>query len=153
MAINSLPTKEQIKLLPKVMLHDHLDGGLRPQTIIDIAQEIGYTALPTQDAKELATWFRESCDSGSLVRYLETFSHTIAVMQRREDIVRVARECALDLARDGVVYAEVRGAPELFTEKGLGRREEEKIWLCKGQETLIMKLKMDLILFKLLEPK
>ena len=119
MAMNSLPTKEQIKLLPKVMLHDHLDGGLRPQTIIDIAQEIGYTALPTQDAKELATWFRESCDSGSLVRYLETFSHTIAVMQRREDIVRVARECALDLARDGVVYAEVRGAPELFTEKGL----------------------------------
>ena len=119
MAMNSLPTKEQIKLVPKVMLHDHLDGGLRPQTIIDIAQEIGYTALPTHDAVELATWFRESCDSGSLVRYLETFSHTIAVMQRREDIVRVAKECALDLARDGVVYAEVRGAPELFTEKGL----------------------------------
>jgi adenosine deaminase len=106
-------------LVPKVLLHDHLDGGLRPQTIIDIAQEIGYTALPTHDATELATWFRESCDSGSLVRYLETFSHTIAVMQRREDIVRVARECALDLARDGVVYAEVRGAPELFTNKGL----------------------------------
>ena len=109
----------QIKRVPKVLLHDHLDGGLRPQTIIDIAQEIGYTALPTHDAAELATWFRESCDSGSLVRYLETFSHTIAVMQRREDIIRVARECALDLARDGVVYAEVRGAPELFTEKGL----------------------------------
>jgi adenosine deaminase len=119
MSMNSIPTKEQIKVVPKVMLHDHLDGGLRPQTIIDIAQEIGYTALPTHDAAELATWFRESCDSGSLVRYLETFSHTIAVMQRREDIVRVARECALDLARDGVVYAEVRGAPELFTEKGL----------------------------------
>jgi adenosine deaminase len=117
--MNNLPTKEQIKLVPKVLLHDHLDGGLRPQTIIDIAQEIGYTALPTHDATELATWFRESCDSGSLVRYLETFSHTIAVMQRREDIVRVARECALDLARDGVVYAEVRGAPELFTNKGL----------------------------------
>jgi adenosine deaminase len=117
--MNNLPTKEQIKLVPKVLLHDHLDGGLRPQTIIDIAQEIGYTALSTHDATELATWFRESCDSGSLVRYLETFSHTIAVMQRREDIVRVARECALDLARDGVVYAEVRGAPELFTNKGL----------------------------------
>jgi len=119
MSMNNLPTKEQIKLVPKVLLHDHLDGGLRPQTIIDIAQEIGYTALPTHDATELATWFRESCDSGSLVRYLETFSHPIAVMQRREDIVRVARECALDLARDGVVYAEVRGAPELFTNKGL----------------------------------
>ena len=117
--MNSIPTKDQIKLVPKVLLHDHLDGGLRPQTIIDIAQEIGYTALPTHDATELATWFRESCDSGSLVRYLETFDHTIAVMQRRPDIIRVARECALDLARDGVVYAEVRGAPELFTGKGL----------------------------------
>ena len=119
MAMNSTPTSDQIKRVPKVLLHDHLDGGLRPQTIIDIANEIGYKALPTQDADELATWFREACDSGSLVRYLETFSHTIAVMQRREDIIRVARECALDLARDGVVYAEVRGAPELFTEKSL----------------------------------
>ncbi len=119
MALTSIPTKDQIKRVPKVLIHDHLDGGLRPQTIIDIANEIGYTALPTGDAGELAKWFRESCDSGSLVRYLETFSHTIAVMQRREDIIRVARECALDLALDGVVYAEVRGAPELFTEKGL----------------------------------
>ena len=119
MSLTKTPTVDQIKRVPKVLLHDHLDGGLRPQTIIDIAQEIGYTALPTQDANELALWFRESCDSGSLVRYLETFSHTIAVMQRREDIIRVARECAVDLARDGVVYAEVRGAPELFTEKGL----------------------------------
>ena len=113
------PTEDQIRRLPKALLHDHLDGGLRPQTIIDIAQEIGYTALPTTNAKELGEWFREACDSGSLVRYLETFEHTISVMQRREDIVRVARECALDLARDGVVYAEVRGAPELFTRKGL----------------------------------
>jgi len=119
LSLTSTPSPAQIKRVPKVLLHDHLDGGLRPQTIIDIAQEIGYTALPTHDATELATWFRESCDSGSLVRYLETFSHTIAVMQRREDVIRVARECALDLARDGVVYAEVRGAPELFTEKGL----------------------------------
>jgi adenosine deaminase len=113
------PAPDQIKRLPKALLHDHLDGGLRPQTIIDIAQEIGYTALPTTDADALATWFREACDSGSLVRYLETFSHTIAVMQRRQDIIRVAKECVVDLARDGVVYAEVRGAPELFTEKGL----------------------------------
>ncbi|MEK6648827.1 MAG: adenosine deaminase [Actinomycetota bacterium] len=117
--LTKIPTSEQIKRLPKALLHDHLDGGLRPQTIIDIAAEIGYTALPTTKPEELATWFRESCDSGSLVRYLETFSHTIAVMQRREDVVRVARECVIDLARDGVVYAEVRGAPELFTEKGL----------------------------------
>ena len=119
MSMNNIPTNEQIKLVPKVLLHDHLDGGLRPQTIIDIASEIGYEALPTKDATELAIWFREACDSGSLVRYLETFDHTIAVMQRREDIVRVARECAVDLARDGVVYAEVRGAPELFVKNGL----------------------------------
>ena len=86
-----VPAPDQIMRLPKALLHDHLDGGLRPQTIIDIAREIGYTSLPTNDADELAIWFREACDSGSLVRYLETFSHTIAVMQRRQDIVRVAR--------------------------------------------------------------
>ena len=113
-----IPTPAQVKRLPKALLHDHLDGGLRPQTIIDIAKEIGHE-LPSYDAVELAEWFRASCDSGSLVRYLETFAHTVAVMQRREDIVRVARECAVDLARDGVVYAEVRMAPELLTEKGL----------------------------------
>ena len=129
MSLTSTPSPQQIKRVPKVLLHDHLDGGLRPQTIIDIAQEIGYTALPTHDAAELATWFRESCDSGSLVRYLETFSHTIAVMQRREDVIRVARECALDLARDGVVYAEVRGAPELFTEKGLSMAADAHKWM------------------------
>jgi adenosine deaminase len=116
--LNKVPTPEQIKLLPKALLHDHLDGGLRPQTIIDIAKEIGHE-LPTYDAAELAEWFRASCDSGSLVRYLETFAHTVAVMQRTEDIIRVSRECAIDLARDGVVYAEVRMAPELLTEKGL----------------------------------
>lgn len=116
------PTEDQVKRLPKALLHDHLDGGLRPQTIIEIAQEIGHT-LPTYDAAELAEWFRSSCDSGSLVLYLETFAHTVAVMQRREDIVRVSRECAVDLARDGVVYAEVRMAPELLTEKGLSLSE------------------------------
>ena len=116
--LNSIPTPEQVKRLPKALLHDHLDGGLRPQTIIDIAKEIGHE-LPTYDATELAEWFRASCDSGSLVRYLETFAHTVAVMQRPTDIVRVARECVIDLAEDGVVYAEVRMAPELLTEKGL----------------------------------
>ena len=88
------PSEDQVKRLPKALLHDHLDGGLRPQTIIDIAKEIGHT-LPTYDAAELAEWFRSSCDSGSLVLYLETFAHTVAVMQRREDIVRVARVRAL----------------------------------------------------------
>jgi adenosine deaminase len=122
MALTNIPTAEQIKLLPKVVLHDHLDGGLRPETIIDIAQRIGYS-LPTTDPTKLADWFEESCNSGSLERYLETFEHTIAVMQTRENILRVARECALDLARDGVVYAEVRGAPELFTRQGLSLDE------------------------------
>lgn len=118
MSLTRIPTPEQIKRLPKVLLHDHLDGGLRPETIIEIAARINY-ALPTTDPVKLADWFEESCNSGSLERYLETFEHTVAVMQTREDIIRVARECALDLARDGVVYAEVRGAPELFTRNGL----------------------------------
>ena len=119
MSLDKTPTSDQIKRLPKALLHDHLDGGLRPETIIEIAQQIGYKKLPTDDPKMLADWFEESCNSHSLVRYLETFSHTIAVMQSKEAIIRVSRECAIDLARDGVVYAEVRGAPELFTEQGL----------------------------------
>ena len=119
MSLSNTPSVDQIKRLPKALLHDHLDGGLRPETIIEIAQKIGYKKLPTQDPKKLAEWFEESCNSHSLVRYLETFSHTIAVMQTQEAIIQVARECAIDLARDGVVYAEVRGAPELFTEQSL----------------------------------
>ena len=108
-----------MKKLPKVLLHDHLDGGLRPETIIEIAEEIGYTNLPTYKTAELADWFQSACDSGSLVRYLETFDHTIAVMQREADIVRVAKEAVIDLANDGVIYAEIRVAPELFTKNGL----------------------------------
>ena len=119
MSLDKTPKSDQIKRVPKALLHDHLDGGLRPETIIEIAQQIGYKKLPTDDPKKLADWFEESCNSHSLVRYLETFSHTIAVMQSKEAIIRVSRECAIDLARDGVVYAEVRGAPELFTEQGL----------------------------------
>jgi adenosine deaminase len=110
-----IPTPEQVKKLPKALLHDHLDGGLRPETIIELADEIGYKKLPSNDPIELGRWFEEACNSKSLVRYLETFDHTIAVMQTPKALRRVARECAIDLARDGVVYAEVRGAPELFT--------------------------------------
>lgn len=144
------PSEAQIKRLPKALLHDHLDGGLRPETIIEIAQEIGH-ALPTNDPVELAEWFRASCDSGSLVLYLETFAHTVAVMQREQDIIRVARECAIDLARDGVVYAEVRMAPELLTEKGLslaqvveailaGFKEGEEAALLEGNKIRIFSL-------------
>jgi len=104
---------------PKALLHDHLDGGLRPQTIIELAQESGYDQLPATDAVALGQWFLDSADSGSLVRYLETFSHTVAVMQTREQLTRVARECALDLAADGVVYAESRFAPEQHLAGGM----------------------------------
>jgi adenosine deaminase len=107
-----------IKSLPKVSLHDHLDGGLRPETIIELAAEINH-ALPADEPKQLAQWFLESCDSGSLVRYLETFDHTIAVMQTKEGLIRVAREFALDLHKDGVVYGEVRWAPEQHLRNGL----------------------------------
>jgi adenosine deaminase len=100
---------------PKVLLHDHLDGGLRPQTVLELADEIGYRELPADEPEALGRWFRESADSGSLERYLLTFAHTVAVMQRPEAVQRVARECALDLAADGVVHAEVRMAPELLT--------------------------------------
>ena len=108
-----------IRRAPKVLLHDHLDGGLRPQTIIELAAEQGYRALPSTDPVELAQWFRRGADQQSLELYLETFAHTVGVMQTRDALVRVAAECAEDLAADGVVYAEVRYAPELSTGGGL----------------------------------
>jgi len=114
-----LISEQQIALAPKVLLHDHLDGGLRPQTMIDHALASGYTKLPSYEPDQLANWFLEACSSGTLELYLETFEHTISVMQTPEEIIRVARECVLDLAADNVVYAEVRGAPELFMRKGL----------------------------------
>ncbi|MEV8633290.1 adenosine deaminase [Streptosporangium sp. NPDC051023] len=114
---------EEIRRAPKVLLHDHLDGGLRPETIIELASESGYDKLPTTDAAALRTWFRDASDSGSLERYLETFDHTVGVMQTREALVRVAAECAEDLAADGMVYAEVRYAPEQHTSAGLSLEE------------------------------
>ena len=112
-----------IRRAPKVLLHDHLDGGLRPQTVIDLAAEHGITTLPTTDAGELGAWFTRGADRGSLELYLEGFAHTVAVMQTRESLMRVAAECAEDLAEDGVVYAEVRFAPELHIEQGLSLDE------------------------------
>jgi adenosine deaminase len=113
-------TVESIRDAPKVLLHDHLDGGLRPSTIIELADAAGYPALPSREPAELAAWFLGAAHSGSLERYLETFGHTVAVMQTPDALVRVAAECAEDLAADGVVYAEVRFAPELHVEEGLG---------------------------------
>ncbi|MER8091195.1 adenosine deaminase [Streptomyces sp. NPDC058316] len=113
------PRQDQIRRAPKVLLHDHLDGGLRPGTIVDLALASGYDGLPETEPDKLGIWFREAADSGSLERYLETFAHTCAVMQTREALFRVAAECAEDLAADGVVYAEVRYAPEQHLEAGL----------------------------------
>jgi adenosine deaminase len=115
--------EENLRRAPKALLHDHLDGGLRPATIVELAQDDGYRDLPADDAEGLGRWFREAADSGSLERYLETFRHTVAVMQTREGLARVAREAAEDLAADGVVYAEVRWAPELHVERGLNLDE------------------------------
>jgi adenosine deaminase len=110
---------QQIRKAPKALLHDHLDGGLRPATVLDVAAQTGYDGLPATDVDELATWFRTRSHSGSLERYLEPFSHTVAVMQTAESLHRVAYECVEDLAADLVVYAEVRFAPELHIDRGL----------------------------------
>lgn len=112
------PRYEEIRTAPKVLLHDHLDGGLRPATVVELADEVGHV-LPSTDADVLAEWFPASAASGSLERYLETFEHTVAVMQTASALRRVARECVEDLLADGVVYAEVRYAPEQHTDAGL----------------------------------
>jgi adenosine deaminase len=108
-----------IKQAPKALLHDHLDGGLRPATVLELAEETGYDELPATDVDALATFFSTAAHSGSLVRYLEPFAHTVGVMQTPEALHRVAFECAQDLAADSVVYAEVRFAPELHIDRGL----------------------------------
>jgi adenosine deaminase len=109
---------EALQAFPKVSLHDHLDGGLRPQTIIELAADIGYP-LPADNADDLGQWFAESANSGSLERYLETFDHTIAVMQTAPNLRRVAKEFVEDLAADGVIYGETRWAPEQHLRDGL----------------------------------
>ena len=116
-------TLDTIRRAPKALLHDHLDGGLRPATIVDLAAEFGYAGLPTRDPGELAAIIRRGADRKSLELYLETFQHTVGVLQERDAIIRVAAECAEDLAADGVAYAEVRYAPELSTERGLTLNE------------------------------
>ena len=116
------PTLEQIRRAPKVVLHDHLDGGLRPATVIDLARDAGHT-LPTTEVDELARWFVEGARRHDLDLYLDTFEHTVGVMQTKDALVRVAAECAEDLAADGIVYAELRFAPELHIDGGLSLDE------------------------------
>ena len=119
----SAPSEDLLRRVPKVLLHDHLDGGLRPATIVELADDTGYEGLPAADPAALARWFVDAATSGSLETYLETFAHTVGVMQTADALARVAAECAEDLAADGVVYAEVRYAPELHVERGLGLEE------------------------------
>jgi adenosine deaminase len=116
-------TLAEIRAVPKVLLHDHLDGGLRPQTVLELAHQIGYRDLPGDNVEELTTKLTEGAHRGHLEIYLDAFRHTVAVMQTPEALRRVAAECAVDLAADGIVYAEVRFAPELHTERGLSLGE------------------------------
>ncbi len=113
----------QLAALPKVLLHEHLDGVLRPQTVIDLAKETNYAGLPTNDAAALGQWFHQGANKGSLAKYLEGFAHTIAVMQTEEALERVAYEQAEDLSKDGVVYFETRFAPVFHTRKGLTHQQ------------------------------
>jgi adenosine deaminase len=110
---------DEIRALPKVLLHDHLDGGLRPATILELADAAGYRGLPADEPVALANWFHDAASAGSLSRYIETFEHTVSVMQTQESVARVAAEAVLDLSADGVVYAELRYAPNLSTREGL----------------------------------
>src|ERR1700739_2966293 len=114
---------EFLKSLPKVLLHEHLDGVLRPQTVIELARDANYTGLPTDDAVALSDWFFHGANQGSLAKYLEGFVHTIAVMQTEEALERVAYEQAEDLSKDGVVYFETRFAPLFHTQKGLTHQQ------------------------------
>lgn len=110
---------DELRRFPKVVLHEHLDGGLRPATILELADAVGYDGLPEQDADALAEWFTRTVKGGGLSGYLKTFDHTIAILQTASALERVAYESVIDLAGDGVIYAEVRFAPELNTRAGL----------------------------------
>src|SRR5215813_1461336 len=112
-----------LESLPKILLHEHLDGVLRPQTIVELARESGYSGLPTDDPEQLAQWFHQGANQGSLPKYLEGFAHTIAVMQTEEALERVAYEQTEDLSQDGVVYFETRFAPVFHTRKGLTHQQ------------------------------
>ncbi|WP_309129037.1 adenosine deaminase [Microbacterium sp.] len=111
-----------LRSLPKVSLHDHLDGAVRPATIIELADQVG-VQTPAHDAEALRRWFAENCDSGSLVEYLKTFDVTSSVMQTEQALIRVTREFVADLAADGVIYGEVRWAPELHLAGGLSPQQ------------------------------
>jgi adenosine deaminase len=126
-------TEQILREIPKVLLHDHLDGGLRPQTVIELAKDVGYERLPTADAADLAQWFHDGANKGNLVQYLEGFKHTTGVMQTSEALERVAYEMLEDMKNDGVAYVETRFAPVSHTDKGL-HWEETIDAVMKGLE-------------------
>jgi adenosine deaminase len=112
-----------LKSLPKVLLHEHLDGVLRPRTVVELAKLAKYSGLPTTDPDALGQWFHQGANQGSLAKYLDGFVHTIAVMQSEEALERVAYEQVEDLSGDGVVYFETRFAPLFHTQKGLTHQQ------------------------------
>ena len=114
-----MTTEEIIRSVPKVLLHDHLDGGLRAETVIDLAKSVKYNKLPTKDPVELAALFHRGANKGNLVEYLQGFEHTTAVMQTKEGLERVAYEMMEDMKNDGICYVETRFAPIFHTSKGL----------------------------------
>jgi len=118
-----MQTEEIIRSVPKVLLHDHLDGGLRTQTIIELAKDLKYTKLPTSDSGELAEWFHRGANKGNLVEYLQGFEHTCAVMQTKEALTRISYEMMEDMKKDGVCYVETRFAPVFHVSKGLWYEE------------------------------
>ena len=128
-----MKTDEVINSLPKVLLHDHLDGGLRPKTIIELAEKQKYSDLPSTDLDELTNWFHSAADSKNLVEYLKGFQHTCGVMQTKDALERVAYEMLEDMKNDGVCYVETRFAPVFHTTKGLHMDEVVKAVL-KGLE-------------------
>ena len=113
------PSVAVLQRVPTVLLHDHLDGGLRPTTVLDLADACGYAGLPATDPDTLQRWFTAAASRGGLVGYLSCFTHTLAVLQTPDSLARVAEEAVQDLADDGIVYAELRFAPELHLDKGL----------------------------------
>lgn len=118
-----MTTEEILRSVPKVLLHDHLDGGLRAETIIELAKDYKYKKLPTTDPQELSEWFHRGANKGNLVEYLQGFEHTIAVMQTKESLSRIAYEMMEDMKKDGVCYVETRFAPVFHSQKGLHHDE------------------------------
>jgi adenosine deaminase len=112
------PTEELITKAPKVLLHDHLDGGLRAETIIDLARSQSVT-LPESDPEALRNWFFEGANRGNLKDYLRGFEITTGVMQTEEALYRVSYEMMEDMKKDGVVYVETRFSPIFHTKLGL----------------------------------